>query len=44
MPARDPLRYFRVEARELLDGLRRGLAGLAEGPARAAAGMAEATL
>ncbi len=31
MPARDPLRYFRVEARELLDGLRRGLAGLAEG-------------
>jgi two-component system chemotaxis sensor kinase CheA len=28
MPARDPYKYFRVEARELLEGLQRGVAGL----------------
>lgn len=28
MAAKDPHRYFRVEARELLEGLRRGVAGL----------------
>lgn len=31
MAAKDPYRYFRVEARELLDGLQRGLDALAAG-------------
>ena len=31
MPPRDPYKYFRVEARELLEGLEHGVAGLASG-------------
>src|SRR5882757_7953506 len=29
MALKDPFRYFRIEARELLEGLQRGVAGLA---------------
>jgi two-component system chemotaxis sensor kinase CheA len=37
MPPKDPYRYFRAEARELLDGLRGGIASLGNGGEQAAA-------
>ncbi|HXC63671.1 MAG TPA: Hpt domain-containing protein, partial [bacterium] len=41
MAPRDPYRYFRVEARELLDGMQRGALDLEKGaaPAEAVAGL-----